>query len=316
MKNIIYKYLVSVILFMGFFSVTNLSYAQTWIQTQSQIKENTQQIKNIDEKIFELKDNYKLLYEGAKNQNDQLSNQISFAGYLLGGFSLFFTALGFFLSWYINRQFEKIKEMKNTVENVRKAIEGHTTDLYQKLKREETQNLLNRLEEVPEDITNICNLLLSRDLIETDYIYLRNPYLRIKKNRPLDVNAEENYMILFMQHFPYKALKDSDIKEDMIININSSNLNNMFSKDIKNFFDQILKYLKESNIDDPQNKIIIQNLFYNYSKSRFKDNVELQNYIKEILSKNSIQTTLLISILKEKNLTDADYLTWLDSIFT
>ena len=48
------------------------------VSLQDQVDENTQQIQVIESKIVDLKDNYKLLYDGAKNQNDQISDQISF----------------------------------------------------------------------------------------------------------------------------------------------------------------------------------------------------------------------------------------------
>jgi hypothetical protein len=315
MKKINYSYIISTILFIGVFSATNLSYAQTWTETQNQIKDNTQQIKNIEEKIFDLKDNYRLLYDGAKNQNDQLGNQISFAGYLLAGFSFVFTILGLFLGLYINRQSKKVTEMKEIVMATKKVIDGHSADLYKKLKREETLNLLFRLQEVPDDITNICPLLLSRDLLEADYVSLRTPYLKIKSLIPLNRDAKNNYMVLLLQHFPYEALKDSEIKEDITKSINLTHIEIMFNRDIKNFFYQILRYLKEFNIDSEENKTIIQNLFYFCSKSKFKDSTELQNYIKDNLSKNDMRTASIASILKEKHLKDTVYTTWIDSIF-
>ncbi len=296
--------------------MNKLSYAQTWTQVQDQIKENTQHIEIIDEKISDIKNNYRLLYDGAKNQNDQLGNQISFANYLLGAFSFIFIIMGFFLAVYINQQYEKVKKLKDIVEATKKEIDDNSTDLYEKLKREETLSLLIRLREVPEDITNICFLLLSRDLIRTDYLYLKPPYLKIKAGLPLNEEAKDDYLILLMQHFPYESLRDLDLKDDIIESINPQNLYNMFLRDIKNFFDQVLKYLKEFGMDDEKNKKIIKNLFYNYSKSKFQANAELQKYIKELLSKYDMKTTSTSSILKEQYSEDTIYTTWVDSLFT
>lgn len=316
-KNNPQKYIVILAIFISLFFVDKLSYAQNWAQTQDQIKKNTQRIEIIDEKISDLKDNYRLLYDGAKNQNDQLSNQISFAGCLLGVFSFIFTILGIFLAFYINLQFEKVKKMKDIVETTKAAIDGHSTDLYKKLKREETLSLLIRLEEVPEDIINIADLLLSRELIESDFLYLKTSYLNIKMSDSVDrVNAEDLYLILLMQHFPYESLKDLEIEGEFIKNIDIKHLDNMFSRDVRKFFDQVLKYLKEFGVDNEKNKTTIKNLFYNYSKSKFRENIELQNHIKETLSKYGMKTPAIASILKEQNPKDNIYIAWVDLIFT
>ncbi len=298
----------TLVFILGIFFVSKLSYAQTWVQTQDKIKENTQQIQNIESKMTDLKDNYRLLYDGAKNQNDQLGNLISYSGYILA-------ILGLVLAWYINRQYEKIKEMKDIVESTKKYIDGHSEELYEKIKRDETVNLLDRLENVPEDITNIIQLLLSRDLFEEDYIRLKNPYLKIK-NDTSQVMAKNSYIILFMQHFPYQTLKDSDLKTDFILSINSHYLSTMFDRDMKNFFDQVFKYLKEFGVSDEQNKTIIKNLFYFYSKSRFQTCIELQKFIKELLVKYKLNNSDISVIAKEQAPADTAYTNWLDSIFT
>lgn len=298
-----------VVIFLSLFFVGNLSYAQTWTQTQDQIKENTQQIKNINEKITDLKDNYRLLYDGAKNQNDQLGNLISYSGYLLA-------ILGLILAWYINRQYEKIKEMKDMVGNTKKYIDEHNKELYIKIKRDETLSLLERLMEVPEDITNICDLLLSRDLLEEDFLHIKEAYLKIKNNDISNISAQGSYITLLLQHFTYESLKDEDIRDEIILSINTQNLHSMFQRDIKNLFCHIFKYLKEFGVSDEKSKTIIKNLFYYYSKSKFLLNNELKEYIKSKLIENGFKNSVIASIAKEKALNDNVYILWIDSIFS
>jgi len=298
-KNKILAFLIVVSLF----TIVKTTYAQTWVQTQDQIKENTQQIKNLEEKMVDLKDNYRILYDGAKNQNDQLGNLISYSGYLLA-------ILGLILAWYINRQYEKIKEMKDIVESTKKYIDGHSKELYIKIKRDETIELLNGLQEVPEDISNICNLLLYRDLLEDDFKYLKDPYLKIKDDVS-QRNAKYQYAILLAQHFPYQSLKDADLKTEIISWINHPLLNGMFVRDVKNFFDKVFQYLGEFGISDEQNKTLIKNLFYYYSKSIFITNIELQNYINKVVRESKLD---IFSIAKEQAPTDTVYTDWVDSI--
>lgn len=303
-----FKIYVFVALFIfGIFFVIKLSYAQTWVQTQDKIKENTQKMQNIESKIVDIKDNYRLLYEGAKNQNDQLGNQISFANYFLGGISLFFTFAGVFFAWYINRQYEKVKEMKDIVETTRKAIDDNATSFYKKLKREDTLDLFKRLEEVPEDIINIYPLLFSRDLLESDFLYLKNPYLKIKDNLPsstIAMNSRNIYIQLLLQHFPYESLKDSDIVDEIVSNINTTNINNMFLRDIRRFFDQVLKYIKEFNINNGRSEEIVRNLFGSYLGSKFKGDIKLKDYIKELFIKYGIKIGDVFEILKKNGIED------------
>lgn len=309
----VYILIIAAITF--FAAPNNIVQAQTFIQIQSQVKENTQQISRMEAAIGDLKDNYRLLYDGAKNQNDQLGNQISWSNYLLSLLSLIVTVGGLFLAWYINRQYEKIKQMKEIVDKTKKAIDGHTSDLYKKLKREETVSLLQRLMIVPEDISNVCHLLLSRDLRSDDFVYLKGLYLKTKNSPLPNSRGLSDYMTLLIQHFPYESLIDEDLKGEVAKNITLSILNHMFIKDIKNFFDNVLRYLKEFRIDSEINKDIIGNLFYQYSKSVFKQDVDLKTYIKELLIKNGLKTAITVTILKQKASSDLEYIAFLDSIF-
>lgn len=309
-KNIV----IIIFIVLGLFTISKLSYAKTWVQIEDQLKENTLQIQNIDSRMMELKDNSRLLYDGAKNQNDQLGNQISFASYLLGGVSFIFTVLGIFLAWYINRQYEKIKEIKETIEGTKKYIDEHNKELYEKIKRDDTVELLNRLKEVPEDIANVCPLLLSRDLLEKDYQSLKESYLKIKDDKS-NRQAKDDYIVLLTQHFIYESLKDKELKTEIIPLINTMLIYGMFNRDIENFFNGVFKFIKEFGTEDEQTKIMIKNLFYHYSKSKFKENIELQNYIKELLVKYGLNKSDIYNIAKGIAPSDVIYINWLDLVF-
>lgn len=289
--------------------MNRFSYAQTtFIEVRNQTKDNTQRIQDIEDKMLDLKDNYRLLYDGAKNQNDQLGNLISYSGYILA-------ILGIILAAYINSQYKKIKELKDIVETTKEYIDKDNKKLYENITRDETLKLLKRLKEVPEDITNIYHLLFSRDLLEEDYISLKEQYLKIKNDNS-QREAKDIYIMLLMQHFPYQSLKDSELKTEVISKIDLDSLNSMFSRDIKNFFVETLKYLKEFGIGHEQEKTIIKNLFYFYSKSHFQANVELNNYIKESVVKSSLNVLDIHSVAKEQAPTDSTYTNWLNSIFS
>lgn len=298
----------------GLFFVVRIADAQTWVEIQDQIKENTQQINNIENKIIDLKENYKLLYEGLKNQNEQLGNQISFASYFLGIVSALFTFGGIFLAWFINRQYDKIKNMSDIVGSTKKYIDEHNKELYKKIKRDETIDLLNRLKEVPEDVSNICSVLLSRDLLIEDYEDLKESYSKVKEIG-FPGNTKYEYTMILLQHFPYQSLKDAELKIDIIPFINRHSLNNMFDGDTRHLFKEVFRYLKEFGISNEQNKTIIKNLFYGCFNSRFKDNKDLQILIKSTTLEFRMNISDISAIAKEQDLGNQAYLTWIDSIY-
>lgn len=301
------KILMFLTIFFVFFLTLNTSNAQvTFVEVRNQTVDNTLHIKNIEEKLLDLKDNYKLLYDGAKNENDQLGNLISYSGFIL-------SILGIFLAWYINRQHEKIKEMREIIEKTKDYIDKHNLELYKQIKRDETLDLLTRLNEVPEDITNICPLLLSRDLNSADYQKLKNPYLKIKSVAAY-TQARYDYLILLMQHFPYESLMDNELSQDIISNINVTSINSMFERDIKGFLVGVFKYLKECRIDNNSSKLLIENLLYFYSKSRHLINVSLSSFLKKEITESGFSFLNIITIAKNKAPNDSLYSNWLDSL--
>ena len=104
----------------------------------------------------------------------------------------------------------------------------NSAKIYTQLHREETKRILSRLEEIPEDISNFADTLLSRNLEETDFdnIYtayhnLIQRYLEttnlsdITKLREKDnsfFKKENMYELLFAQHFLRQAIMKDDLQ--------------------------------------------------------------------------------------------------------
>lgn len=112
----------------------------------------------------------------------------------------------------------KIQELQQIYSN----IQANATAIYESVKREETKNLLSRLVNVPEDVTNMQTLLLVRILKEEDYQALLTAYSNLidqyqqiygtstteelrKKNSQF-AYKESAYVMLFAQHFMGKAI--------------------------------------------------------------------------------------------------------------
>jgi hypothetical protein len=103
------------------------------------------------------------------------------------------------------------KKIKQDVVDLNELIQRDILGLFKKIKREETNDLLTRLERVPEDIANIGILLLSRELLSADFIKLRNAYLKLD-----DDEFKNPYKSLFFQHFLTETLKDETLRAEIL----------------------------------------------------------------------------------------------------
>src|SRR5690606_3282036 len=121
---------------------------------------------------------------------------------------------------------KQTKETKNEVVEINELIQKDIYGLFLKIKREETIHILNRLVKIPEDISNLSQELLSRELRQEDYSLLKKAYLKVKvkpeKENTSDFisfssnyNYKEAYLLLFFQHFLDLSLKDEEINPEL-----------------------------------------------------------------------------------------------------
>lgn len=120
---------------------------------------------------------------------------------------------------------QKINELQELFSDIQK----NSQKIYEKSKREETIALLNRLEEIPEDIENVSENLLARDLEESDFPQLLKAYRNLI-SRSLELSnlstaaglrmndskfsrLEESYLLLFAQHFMGLSILDSEVRD-------------------------------------------------------------------------------------------------------
>lgn len=79
----------------------------------------------------------------------------------------------------VEQKEQDIIRLKEIVESTNRQIQDDIHGVYERLRLEETNTLIERLRQVPEDISNIINLLLSRDLPETSFSILREAYDKV-----------------------------------------------------------------------------------------------------------------------------------------
>jgi len=184
---------------------------------------------------------------------DSISNQITAASFNLTIFGFLFGVAAVGLGLYVTQIERKIvlireenksllsetRKFKEEVVKINTQIQNDIYGLFLKIKREETTHILQRLSKIPEDISNLSQQLLSRELEKSDFTILKDAYLKLKEKKPInleDENDKDNefynydeqtnylnsYKLLFFQHFLDLAIKDSTINEDLIDNYNVS----------------------------------------------------------------------------------------------
>lgn len=157
------------------------------------------------------------------SSNDIIANEIaasdrywSIASAILGILCLI---LGIYITW-CSRKVERLKlsveqkeqdviRLKDIIDDTNQSIQHDLNGLYQKLRTEETNTLLRRLVEVPEDVSNVQNLLLSRDLPSDAFPKLKDAFNGIKNK---DESYYNDYLLLFFQHFAGQSLLDDRLR--------------------------------------------------------------------------------------------------------
>ncbi|MGM8362265.1 hypothetical protein ACSV4D_10155 [Flavobacterium sp. ARAG 55.4] len=250
-----------------------------------EIISNTDKIKTLNEKIDELNKDYEKQEKINEKTLDSISNQISAASLNLTIFGILFSVAAIGLGLYVTHIERKIvlireenksllsetKIVKDDVVKINTQIQKDIYGLFLKIKREETLHILERLSKIPEDISNLSQQLLSRELEKNDFIILKEAYLKLKEKISLNIedeNEDENnlfdfnqeteylnsYKLLFFQHFLDLAIKDSIINEDLIDYYDNS-VNCAFENDIIKSTTDFTEVLMETGLQTKTKEI-------------------------------------------------------------
>ena len=153
------------------------------------------QINELNQKINELNQDYEKQEKVNEKTFESISNQISAASLNLTIFGILFSVAAIGLGLYvtfIERKIVLIREenksllsetklVKDEVVKINTQIQKDIYGLFLKIKREETVHILERLIKIPEDISNLSQQLLSRELEKEDYLILKEAYLKLKE---------------------------------------------------------------------------------------------------------------------------------------
>jgi hypothetical protein len=173
-----------------------------------------------------------------------LSTELTMASWVLVFFTVVLTISGFIFGTYISRMASRASAVENTVrdlfnkaqliqteiEKTENAIKNNIKSIYDQLKKAETDSIVERLSKEPRDISNLCGLLLTRDLSKENFIELKSSFLRIA-GKPEYAREEFSYRLVLFQHFSRESILADDLR-DIFINDFTPFMNSAFENDI------------------------------------------------------------------------------------
>lgn len=280
-----------------------------------------------------LNDNIDAIRNIVDVSNSTIANEISAVNTLLVVVSIIWGVFSFGVGIYITllqnkmvkikrelyAKEETINEIAKKVEDTDNKIQSDISGLYKQLREEETMTMLRRLEEEPQDISNLSKLLLARPIGNDGYPILKSAYIKLlelekeKENEQSENDIINNYynyncsfLLLFFQHYMYNAILDNDIREDLRIGFDNE-CKCAFKSDIIKSTKDLCKALSKSDAPFEKEPILVDYLKA-INGSNFKNLIELKNIFQE-----EINSSLLVSAI-EKCTSDKVYLEMFDIV--
>jgi len=234
--------------------------------------------------------------------NSSISNQISTLNVFIAVFSLFFVITGFFIGAYISRLEKRIVDIKRqiedketvinilakTVEETDKKIRSDISGLYAQLRDEESITLLKRLEEEPQDINNLCEILLARQLKPDWFVHIRTAFYNLLElgdvaNESVGFNPsyKQGYLIIIFQDYMYYAINDDKMWPEikpLLVGL----INNEFKRDIIKTTSDFCMALSEKKFTFDKCSALVEYLTA-LNNSKYSNLPELRNIFEEMI---------------------------------
>lgn len=178
---------------------------------------------------------------------DGVSTEIGAASYFLGIVGAVVGVVGVFLTFLVTSIHRRVRRMtedseqlqlsnietRNEILRLSETITKDPKRLYALLKKEESDHLIERLLEVPDDIGNLIYPLLSRNLDGSYFPKIKDAFLRA------DNHSKSHYHSLFFQHFAQLSILDLDLKPiyfDNLLDLINLSFTNDIIKSSRDYF--------------------------------------------------------------------------------
>ena len=301
------------VLFFSILLVPQTKQDTTWKVRINKIENELTNIskQNTEAEIENLKDKLEFQQKLIEQTSNSVSNQLNAASYSLTIFEILFAiaaiGLGFYVT-YIERKIVKIGEenkellaknqkIKEDIEAVNNLIQSDIHNLFVKIKREETDYILDRLVKAPKEIRDAGYTLLSRELQSENFSKLRQAYLNSDQS---DLNDEYYWEKLFIRHFLLQTLKDEQLRKKF-----SAYIGHIFSSALKNEIIKCTSDLATALVDKGilEFKLEINYFFGGLTNSKNKDYQDIIQLLfdKLISRKNRFDTfTVVESVINKR----------------
>lgn len=206
-------------------------------QNDSTINNFKSEIVELDSKISKLESEVSKRDKNFESTIDHISCQLSSTNILLMTFSVITALVAIGLGVYITAQVNTVKEVLNSIKQTQKEVNDTKKDidtiyhnlfndisqLYSDIINEEVNWILKKLEEDPAAISLYESSLLSKDLTAAHYPILKDLYIKLRSYHYSETNDEDKkiYLAIFFKYYIFEAIKDSDIKQDLVNNFDT-----------------------------------------------------------------------------------------------
>lgn len=308
------KVVISVLLLFCFIAVNGAPAKTTNEQRIGKIEEELSQFRHTIDSLGygQMRVSKKLdASEALMNQHLAIiSNALSSSDRFLGYFGVFLTLLSLGLGLYVASIQRRVKEMSDLVASMEKeitdkrdeivSIQGQINssfdDLYLKIRRTDTANLVKRLEMVPLDISNTIRLLSVRDLEAEDFEVLKNAYKKLIELGKEDDNLDAlgltygfGYRMLLFQHFLGRSISDDFLRARIQSDFGEL-IGCCFENDILKSMSDIAPALHQRGVAYDR-VILLKDLLLALRKSEFKDNAEVFSILQNGIADEDLWTT-------------------------
>lgn len=217
-----------------------------------------------NQKIASQNQNLTLSTNSVSTSLSSMDNYLSLWGII---FTIFGVLIGAYIVWAQNRMSNILKDANNVlvqqkviqkeVNNTQHLIENDLEGLYQKLERQEVNQMVKRLIINSEDLCNLFSPLASKNISAEHFSDLKTVALKCyEKGYPNRFEEISNISTLLFQHFPEKTFFDTELKQHIFPRLPHI-INNHFPNEIESCTEKIIDFAVNRRINDFEEILVL-----------------------------------------------------------
>lgn len=227
-------------LFLSLIFNTHICYTQTVLRIDSKAGEDNvglqEKVNSLESRVSVITDVQQAIQDDVARvldvvsvSNSSINNSLNASTRFLTTVSIVMAVISVILAIYVDFMRRKFLRMKESVSMMEENVQGLVNDinrnvdkLFERIRREDTKALIQRLIEVPEDVANIAQLLLSRDLLKEDFKLLCTAYNHLIEREDAEridsgyLSLKDHYLLLFFQHYLGLSIEENCLRKDII----------------------------------------------------------------------------------------------------